>query len=595
MPAIPEFVLRKLFVPGSLKDSGAGFSFELNNTFAPVSLNGLGVYPDDTPAAMENIHISMPGQVEISAAGVNPQNLFNLPVNVVISVRVDAPMPKKKLTIEADTREAGLLKFSIPVGSSKRAVGPEKNMITGIMNRTQNALRVLRARLDPQHPNVHFAPPANWMNDPNGLIYWQGNYHLFYQYNPDGAAWGNIHWGHAISKDMLRWQHLPVALKPDPNGADAGGCFSGCALIDHETPTLLYTGVFPEVQCLATSSSRELLTWQKHPRPVISAPPEGLQVEGFRDPCVWRDGREWRMVVGSGIHGVGGAILLYRSLDLREWEYLGILFQGDAQVREPLWGGTMWECPSFFSLGGKWVLILSACTSAGGLHTMYYTGQYRDNRFTLDAEARLLDYGAGGCYYAPQTFLDEHGRRVIFGWLREARSPTLQARAGWSGAMSFPRVLSLGTNGDLCCAPLDKISSLRTDYDHLNEPGKISNRKKGGCLEILLKVPLRSDGWIGVMLAADTQADACVRIGYDNAKSVVSVDCSLAGGLISEVPIDPVVKGNLMLHIFCDGSVLEVFINDQLPISARFYLPGMRHLRLRCVGNVDVEMWNLVT
>ncbi|MBN2309561.1 MAG: glycoside hydrolase family 32 protein, partial [Candidatus Hydrogenedentes bacterium] len=176
------------------------------------------------------------------------------------------------------------------------------------------------------------------MNDPNGLIQWKGQYHLFYQHNPGEAVWGNMHWGHAVSADLIHWRHLPIALAPEPDGPDAFGVFSGCAVDNDGIPTLVYTGVAPpETQCIATGSD-DLVTWTKYEgNPVIAGPPDEFEVTGFRDPKVWRDGDTWDMVVGSGIEGKGGAVLLYRSPDLINWTYLRPLHIGDADKTGPMW------------------------------------------------------------------------------------------------------------------------------------------------------------------------------------------------------------------------------------------------------------------
>ena len=263
------------------------------------------------------------------------------------------------------------------------------------------------------------------------------------------------------------------------------------------------------------------------------------------------------MVIGSGLRGVGGTILLYRSTDLRAWEYLGILCQGDATQHEPLWTGTMWECPSFFPLGDHWVLIVSACSSDGPLYTIYLTGDYSGNRFTPNGPAHLVDFGAGGCYYAPQTFLDESGRRVIIGWLREARSPAEMTRAGWSGAMSLPRILSLGADGSLRSAPIDSVASLRGTHERLEQSGQISVLR-GPALEAQFTLPAQCDEWTGVEVLTDAFAQP-LRIGYDPARGVLLADCRPAGGLLSEAPLDLSAESNLSIRIFLDGSVLEVF------------------------------------
>src|ERR1700686_4070848 len=151
---------------------------------------------------------------------------------------------------------------------------------------------------DPLRPQFHLLPAKNWMNDPNGPIYSKGRYHMFFQYNPNAAVWGNMHWAHAVSPDMIHWRHLPVALAPTPDGPDADGCFTGSAVEDHGAVTVLYTGVkaappeqatlrdgvhnFREVQCLATSKDPELRTWEKWKRPVLQ-PPNDPRLPGFRE------------------------------------------------------------------------------------------------------------------------------------------------------------------------------------------------------------------------------------------------------------------------------------------------------------------------
>src|SRR5579864_1246532 len=203
-----------------------------------------------------------------------------------------------------------------------------------------------QARLasDRLRPQFHLLPAANWMNDPNGPIFYKGRYHMFFQYNPNGAFWGSMHWAHAISPDMVHWKHEPVAIAPTVGGFDRDGVFSGSTVLDGETPTVIYTGVLPaastsevtlddgrhrwrEVQCLATAKDADLRTWQKLPEPIIAHPPN-LAITGFRDPGVWREGKEWLLTLGSGTKGKGGAVLLYESRDLRHWIYRHPLIEG---------------------------------------------------------------------------------------------------------------------------------------------------------------------------------------------------------------------------------------------------------------------------
>ena len=220
------------------------------------------------------------------------------------------------------------------------------------------------------------------------------------------------------------------------------------------------------------------MTWylEEAPQPGHFDDSRGDEGGRFRDPLVWKEGQEWRMAVGSGIHGKGGAVLLYGSRNLIEWQYIGILYQKDLQDLEGMETGTMWECPSIFHLGEKWVLIISVCNAKGPIGTFYYIGDYHEDHFIPDGPARRLDHGAEACFYAPQTFLSGSGERVMFGWLREARSVYEMKRAGWSGAMSLPRLLSLSEAGELWCAPLARITGLRRQAETLETPGQLTSK-----------------------------------------------------------------------------------------------------------------------
>ena len=595
MAAIPEFVLRKLYIPDSLKSVENGYSFDLKNTFSPVTLTGFGLTVDEKLWNPGYIYISLPGVGEIPAGGINIDHPFTLAVNVAMTVRVVGEPPLKRLVIRADTKEAGVLQFGIPVVmEDEEQPLRQASKLEKFGRRVQYAAQVFRAQQDPQHPVYHFAPPSNWMNDPNGLIYWKGNYHLFYQYNPTEAVWGNIHWGHAVSKDMLHWKHLPIAMGPSADGPDAGGCYSGCAVNNNGNPTMIYTGVYPETQCLATAMDDDLIVLKKNPQPVISTPPADLSLEGFRDPCVWQEANEWRMILGSGISGVGGCVFLYRSKNLLNWQYMGVLLQGSVKEREPIFTGSMWECPSLFPMGDRWVLIVSACDEKEGtLYSLYFTGKYAVDRFIPDGPARLLDGGAGGCLYAPQTFVEKKGQRVMFGWLRESRSVEAQKKAGWSGAMSLPRILSLSEKGELNSSPIPEIKQLRINPQVLTKNKNISEVIRGGCLEIVAKIPPEVERWSGVHISCGSDPKDGILVGFDSTNGVVVVDCRHADGTISAIPVDPPAMKDMILHIFMDGSILEVFINDQTPLSARYYLKRPQALYVRMVGDAAATVYKL--
>src|SRR5215469_6772401 len=337
----------------------------------------------------------------------------------------------------------------------------------------------LKKRLasDPLRPQLHLLPAKNWMNDPNGPIFWKGQCHMFFQYNPGAAVWGDMHWAHAVSPDMIHWKHLPIALSPTPRWDDADGCFTGSAVDDHGTVTILYTGVkavppeqatlrdgahnFRETQCLATSDDPELRSWTKWKMPVLE-PPSDPELTGFRDPFLWREQDGWwYMGVASGLHKQGGRVLLYRSKNLRQWKYLHPLATGEWTGRQgtnPVDTGEMWECPDFFALGKKSVLLYS---TAGKV--IWETGELdrKEMRFYKERSG-LLDYGA---YYAQKT---QAGQPLLWGWIPETRPAAESSAAGWAGCMSLPRYLTLSPENDLRMEVATAAESLRAGAFNTN-------------------------------------------------------------------------------------------------------------------------------
>ncbi|MCD6291010.1 MAG: glycoside hydrolase family 32 protein [Anaerolineae bacterium] len=434
--------------------------------------------------------------------------------------------------------------------------------------------KALRAKLanDPHRPQYHFLPPANWMNDPNGLIQWEGQYHLFYQHNPKAPYPEAIHWGHAVSEDLVHWRDLPIALAPTPDGPDKDGCWSGCAVNNDGIPTLVYTGVFPQVQCIATSADG-LITWQKAPEnPVIATPPPGLDVTGFRDPWVWREGDTWYAIIGSGIKGVGGTILLYRSNDLIHWEYMHPACIGNKDET-----GTMWECPNLFPLDGKHVLLISPVPLR---KTLYLIGTYAHHKFIPESYGTV---DPGGHFYAPQTMLDDRGRRLMWGWLWEGRSRDAQLAAGWAGVMSLPRELFVHSNGQLGMRPVPELKALRGDHQRVAEidiQPDATNLLKGlggDCLEIKATIEPGNATEFGLKVRCSPDGAEQTRVAYNRGTQQLTIDrtrSSLSltasrdtyGGKLFLADGEP-----LQLHIFLDRSVLEVYANGYFCISSRIY------------------------
>jgi len=424
--------------------------------------------------------------------------------------------------------------------------------------------------LDPHRPRYHFLPPAEWMNDPNGPIWWRGAYHLFYQYGPLPDNWGLKYWGHAVSGDLVHWKMLPIALEPTPGGPDKDGVWSGCAVDDDGVLTLIYTGVEPEVQCIATS--RDGITFEKYAgNPVIGAPPEGLAVAGFRDPCAWREADGWYMVIGSGIKGEGGTALLYRSSDLRQWEYLHPLCVGKKEET-----GEMWECPDFFPLGDRHILLMSPFE-----RPHYFSGTYANHQFTPRTDG-ILDYGWH--FYAPKSFLDGRGRRILWGWCWEGRKEEAQHAAGWAGVMSLPRVLTLDADGLLRQAPAPEVELLRGgEHLHIDKcplAGQVEvefGEIPGDSLELHAVIHPGNAREVGFSLRRSPDGQEETRLvfncetgmlGIDRKKSSLNPAQNLGfhDGPLNLAPGEP-----LDLRLFLDHSLLEVFANGRTCLTSRIY------------------------
>jgi beta-fructofuranosidase len=448
---------------------------------------------------------------------------------------------------------------------------------------------------DPLRPQFHLMPSRNWMNDPNGPIYWKNNYHMFFQYNPDAAVWGNLNWAHAVSPDMIHWKHLPIALAPTFGGYDQDGCFSGSAVNNNGIATILYTGVksvppaqatlrdgthnFFEVQCLATSTDNDLRTWQKFPQPVL-LPPQNPRLAGFRDPFLYRTENNWLMGVGSGVRGLGGRVLLYRSEDLRDWRYLHPLATGKRngrQTKDPVDAGEMWECPDFFALGKQHVLLYSTERKV-----YWETGEFDTKQLIFHREKQgLLDHGA---FYAPKSQLDANGRRILWGWITETRPEADLRAAGWAGCMSLPRVLTLAGDSSLKMETIPELAQLREGelYLPVRAAGAEARLAALGGMELksataeieLIIEPKR------VRLAISDGAQDILAIAFDPSRTGQELQ-------VGDVSMNyaPAAAGTHRIRIFVDGSVAECFVDDQLASTYRTYRVPRAKLHLQIPEN----------
>ncbi|MBU3805651.1 MAG: extracellular solute-binding protein [Candidatus Fournierella pullistercoris] len=307
-----------------------------------------------------------------------------------------------------------------------------------------------------QRPVYHLTPTIGWMNDPNGFSYYKGEYHLFYQYHPYSTEWGPMHWGHAKTRDFLHWERLPTALAPDEE-YDQHGCFSGSAVeLPDALQMLVYTAVRKhlsddgritetQTQALAVGDGVNYEKWPANPVLTADDLPQGGSPVDFRDPKAWRepDG-SYRLVVANRTPDGSGAVLLYRSDDGFRWTLVGTVDASQNQY------GQMWECPDFFPLDGKWVLLVSPQEMSpiglefhAGHATLCLIGNYdaETNSFTRES-VQAIDYGID--FYAPQTVLTPDGRRIMIGWMQNWNTLSCKPRDGrWFGQMSIPRKLSI--------------------------------------------------------------------------------------------------------------------------------------------------------
>ncbi|WP_317368721.1 glycoside hydrolase family 32 protein [uncultured Tyzzerella sp.] len=316
---------------------------------------------------------------------------------------------------------------------------------------------------DERKPLLHLTSPIGWINDPNGFSTFKGEYHLFCQYHVYDKIWGPMHWAHFKSKDMLKWEHLPVALAPDKE-YDSFGCFSGTAIEDNGKHILMYTGVIKDeekerqTQCIAIGDG---LNYEKiEQNPVIKGDmlPKGSSLVDFRDPKIFKEDNIYYSIVANRADDGSGQIALFSSEDLKKWEFKNIILKCNNEL------GRMWECPDLFKLDDKYFLVLSpqevepqGFEYHGGNCNVFIVGNYDKEKFIFNKEkVEALDYGLD--FYAPQTTLTEDGRRVLVGWVQSWENHITLKELSWSGIMSIPRELEY-KNDRLYQVPIREIKN----------------------------------------------------------------------------------------------------------------------------------------
>lgn len=466
-------------------------------------------------------------------------------------------------------------------------------------------------------PQFHFSPPANWMNDPNGMVYHNGEYHLFYQYYPDSTVWGPMHWGHAVSKNMIDWQHLPVALYPD----SLGYIFSGSAVVDSKNTSGLGSSTVPPLVAIYTyhqaekekagstnyqyqgiaSSTDDGRTWTKYSQnPVL--PNQGIK--DFRDPKVfWHNASsKWVMALAVSDH-----IEFWESSDLKSWNKLSD-FGTDFGAH-----GGVWECPDLFEVGvegtgsSKWVLFVSINPGGpnGGSATQYFTGSFDGKTFSAEQDKGLIrwvDYGPDN--YAGVTWNNApDNRKIFFGWMSNWAYGQVVPTQLWRSANTLPRDLSLvKVNG----MPYLKSTFSKEITALHSSNGSIPDQEIPDSIRIAAEVlPDASQAMVAATLEAkdfawvlSNKLGQQVRIGFDASKNQFYIDRSQSGDLsfsesFGNIATAPRVVGEktIRMTMVMDVSSVEVLFDNGVTVMTAIYFPDepLTNLSITAESGVKIK------
>ncbi len=461
-------------------------------------------------------------------------------------------------------------------------------------------------------PQYHFSPEKGWMNDPNGLVYYEGEYHLFYQYYPDSTVWGPMHWGHAVSTNLILWKHLPVALSPD----SLGYIFSGSAVIDKNNTTGFGSIEKPPMVAIFTYHNPILeksgsntfqnqgiaysldkgRTWTKYSgNPVLKNP----GIRDFRDPKMfWNPGmKKWELIMA-----VKDRVHIYSSFDLKTWT-----FESEFGKDTGAHGG-VWECPDLFpiKIAGtetvKWVMLVSINPGGpnGGSATQYFTGNFDGHKFVPDeTEIKWVDWGRDD--YAGVTWSNipaTDGRRIFIGWMSNWDYANVVPTTSWRSASTIPRELMLVLdNGHyfLTSLPISELGGLRIKSDTASlKMQSFSGEKEIPTRnvslmqsELLFGFDLSSSPSDTIGIIFENTIGERLIIGYSKSQKQFYVDRREAGNSsfskefagISTAPYDA--KPVLKLHLFIDASSVEVFVDDGRLVMTNLIFPREKYTSLK--------------
>ena len=430
-----------------------------------------------------------------------------------------------------------------------------------------------------ERPAFHITPYVGWMNDPNGFSYYKGEYHLFYQYNPYSTHWDSMHWGHVVSKDLLHWNYVPTALAPDED-YDKFGCFSGSAIeLEDGRQLLMYTSVNQEkledgtvrdiqTQAVAVGDGKDYEKYDKNPVLTAKDLPKGASKVDFRDPKIWKgnDGNFY-CVIGSRPADGSGQILLYRSKNGFEWEFVSILAKNQNRY------GKMWECPDFFALKDKHVLICSPQDMKArkyefhnGHNSVYFLGDYDANRCRFSKEQpHTLDYGMD--FYAPQTTELPDGRRIMIAWMKSWDACVIPNSQDWQGMMTFPRELEIKENR-IWQNPVKELENYYQNpccYEHTEIEGEtVLAGVEGRTIDLTVTLEDGENTIFSIKLAADSEYETSYT--YNKETRLLEIDRTYCGVTKDVVCVrkfrieDP--AGLKKMRFILEYHSIELFIND---------------------------------
>ncbi|WP_261305357.1 GH32 C-terminal domain-containing protein [Paenibacillus andongensis] len=472
---------------------------------------------------------------------------------------------------------------------------------------------------DRHRPVYHLTSPGHWMNEPHAPIYFNGQYHLFYQFNPNGPFWHYIHWGHWVSEDLVHWRDLPAALAPEPS-FDPDGIWSGSAAYDeHGFPALFYT--IGNNACSPNQSvglarttylqdgDLDLKTWVKHPEPIVVQEP-GIGYFGeFRDPYVWKEKEEWIMLVGTGIEGRGGTAMVYRSANLIDWKLEGPLYVSNYEKYPYL--GVVWELPVLLPLKrngeatGKHILLISPWGPGAKVEVNYWIGTWDAAGYLFipdHEEPGLIDVGDFH-FTGPSGMVDPvTGRSLLFTIAQGERTPEIDYDCGWSHGAGMPVSLTLREDGQLGIEPIEEMRQLRGKqllnvWDlNLDEANESLKNIQSDTFELELTFGYGAANQYGISLRRTPDGEEETVVFYDQDRERLGVNrnkttldtrertTGIQEGLL-ELRGEP-----LQLRVFVDRSLIEVYANGLKSLTTRAYPSRLDALGLLLHGNRDIRI-----